>query len=286
MAKYGIRRDIPTVPLPSGDRIAVFGQGTWRMGEQTGQRAAEVAALRFGLDLGIGLIDTAEMYGGGGAEEIVGEAIASRRDDAFLVSKVLPSNASGNGAIAACERSLKRLRTDRLDLYLLHWRGNFPLEHTVAAFETLVRAGKIRHWGVSNFDMDDMAALDAVPDGESCAANQVLYNLTRRGIEYDLMPLCRERRMPVMAYSPIEQGRMLRNTALRAVAKTHGVSPAQIALAWLLRQDGVIVIPKAVTPDHVRENVAALDIVLTQDDLAALDRACPPPKKATSLEML
>jgi diketogulonate reductase-like aldo/keto reductase len=256
------------------------------MGEDRRRRAGEVAALRRGLDLDMTLIDTAEMYGGGGAEEVVGEAIAGRRDGAFLVSKVLPSNATRRGTIAACERSLARLGTDRLDLYLLHWRAGVSLAETVGAFETLFRDGKIRHWGVSNFDLDDVEELAAVPGGTAPATDQVLYNLTRRGIEWDLLPSCRARKIPVMAYSPIEQGRMLGDATLGRVAVRHGATPAQIALAWLLRQPGIIAIPKAGTRAHVEENRAATELRLTDEDLAGLDRAFPPPKRKRPLEML
>lgn len=277
---------VPTTLLPTGEAVPALGQGTWYMGEDARRRADEVAALRLGLDLGMTLIDTAEMYADGGAEEVVGEAVAGRRDDVFLVSKVLPQNATRRGTIAACERSLRRLRTDWLDLYLLHWRGGPAFEETVGAFETLVRDGKIRHWGVSNLDLSDMQELVAVPGGASVRTNQLLYNLTRRGIEFDLQPWCRQRRIPIMAYSPIEQGRMLGHPVLRRVADRHGASPAQVALAWLLRQDGVIAIPKAATLPHVRENRAALDLRLDDVDLADLDRAFPPPRGPQPLAML
>jgi diketogulonate reductase-like aldo/keto reductase len=277
---------IPTTPLPSGEPVPVFGLGTWMMGESEKKRADEVAALKLGLDLGVRLIDTAEMYGDGEAEEIVGDAIAGRRDGLFVVSKVLPENSSRKGTIAACERSLKRLRTDRIDLYLLHWRGSTPLQHTLEAFQTLQREGKIRHWGVSNFDTEDMEELVALPGGEQCAANQVLYNLKRRRIEYDLVPFCRARKIPVMAYSPIEQGRLLGISVLKMVAERHAVTPAQVALAWLIRQPATIVIPKATDPAHMRDNLAALDLTLTESDLAALDQAFPPPQKKYALEML
>lgn len=277
---------IPTTPLPSGEPIPVFGLGTWMMGESEKMRADEVDALKLGLDLGATLIDTAEMYGDGEAEAIVGEAIAGRRDGLFIVSKVLPENAARKDTIAACERSLRRLRTDRIDLYLLHWRGSTPLQHTLDAFLQLQRDGKIRHWGVSNFDTDDMEELVSLPGGEACATNQVLYNLKRRRIEYDLVPFCRDRGVPVMAYSPIEQGRLLGVAALKEVASRHGVSTAQVALAWLLGKPATIVIPKATKPAHVRDNFAALDLKLTADDLAVLDRAFPPPERKYALEML
>jgi diketogulonate reductase-like aldo/keto reductase len=272
--------------FPCGEQVVVLGQGTWHMGEQPRHRADEIAALRLGLDLGMTLIDSAEMYGDGAAEELVGEAVAGRRDDVFLVSKVLPDNATRQGTIAACERSLRRLRTDRLDLYLLHWRGRVPLAETLEAFAALERAGKIRHWGVSNFDLADMTELIGLAGGAAVATDQVLYNLTRRGIEYDLLPWCRQHGIPVMAYSPIEQGRLLAHRAVRSIAERHRATPSQVALAWVLRQDRVIAIPKAATPAHVRENRAALDLVLTEEDIVALDRTFPPPRKPQALEMI
>jgi len=279
-------KPIPTTKLPAGEAVPVLGQGTWAMGEQARRAADEATALRIGLDLGMTLIDTAEMYGNGGAEEVVADAIAGRRDEVFLVSKVLPENSSRMGTIAACERSLRRLGTDRIDLYLLHWRGSPPLADTLAAFETLIANGKIRSWGVSNFDADDMEELFELSGGERCATNQVLYNLTRRGIEFDLMPLCRKRGIPIMAYSPIEQGRLLNHATLKAIAARRNATPAQIALAWMLRQDGMIAIPKAASEKHVRENRAAVDVGLSADDLAELEEAFPPPKRKRSLEML
>ncbi|MGN6143910.1 MAG: aldo/keto reductase [Mesorhizobium sp.] len=275
-----------TTTLPSGEAVPTLGLGTWRMGEDKGRFTEEVAALRLGLDLGVTLIDTAEMYGSGGSERVVGEAVAGRRDAVFIVSKVLPSNASRRGTISACERSLKNLGTDRIDLYLLHWMGSVPLSETVEAFEQLKRDGKIRHWGVSNLDADEMEDLAGLPAGNRCQTDQVLYNLSRRGPEFDLLPWCRQRSMPVMAYSPVEQGRLARNARLDAVAARHGASAAQVALAWVMAQDGVITIPKAVQPDHVRQNVAALDIALSADDLAELDRAFPPPGRKSPLEMI
>jgi diketogulonate reductase-like aldo/keto reductase len=273
-------------PLP------ILGQGTWNMGEDPSARAAEVAALRLGLDLGMTLIDTAEMYGEGGAEEVVGEAIAGRRDDVVLVSKVYPHNASRAGVRAACERSLRRLRTDRLDLYLLHWRGGVPLAETLEGFERLRDEGKIGAYGVSNFDTDDMLEAAALPGGDAIAANQVLYNLVKRGIEWDLLPWCREHGIPVMAYSPLEstpaeQRALLGRPELGEVARRHDVTPAQVALAWLLRQNGVVTIPKAVQPAHVRANRAALDLApqLTPDDLALLDAGFPPPNRRRPLAM-
>jgi diketogulonate reductase-like aldo/keto reductase len=256
------------------------------MAERPRQRQEEIAALRTGLDLGMTLIDTAEMYADGGAEELVAEAIAGRRDEVFLVTKVLPSNATRRGTVAACERSLRRLRTDRIDLYLLHWREETPLEETLAGFKNLSRTGKIRYWGVSNFDVGDMEELVSLPAGPAVAIDQVLYNLSRRGIEHDLLPWCRRRRIPIMAYSPIEEGRLVRHRALKTVATRHGATPAQLALAWVLRQDGVIAIPKAGTPEHVRENRAALDLRLSKPDLVALDRVFPPPTKPAPLEVI
>ncbi len=278
---------MPTIPhttLPSGAKIPNFGLGTWRMGEDARRRKDEIAALRHGLERGVTLIDTAEMYGD--AESLVGEAIAGRRKDLFIVSKVLPENASRLGTIAACERSLKKLKTDCIDLYLLHWRGDEPLEETIEAFSSLVETGKICDWGVSNFDISDIGELWKTPEGNGVAANQVLYNLTRRGIEFDLMPWCRQHKVPVMAYSPIEQGRLLGHTALRDVAKRHNATPAQVALSWIMRHDNVIAIPKATTLTHIDENLGALDLILTQDDFATLDHAFPPPKRAAPLEML
>ena len=275
-----------TVRLPDGTKVPAFGIGTWRMGERKGARAAEVASVRAALDLGVRLVDTAEMYGEGEAEAIVGEAIAGRRKDAYLVSKVYPHNASKAGVLAACERSLKRLGVERIDLYLLHWRGSHKLADTVAGFEKLKAAGKIGAWGVSNLDVEDMDELFAVPGGKACAANQVLYNLSRRGIEGGLLQWCRARGMPVMAYSPLEQARIPTAPGLNAVAKRHGASPAQIMLAWVLRHPDVIVIPKATRIEHLKENVAACDIALTPADLADLDRASPPPRGPQPLEML
>jgi diketogulonate reductase-like aldo/keto reductase len=275
-----------TVALPDGTVVPALGQGTWHMGEHGGAAKAEAAALRLGIDLGITLIDTAEMYGNGGAEEVVAEAIAGQRDKIFLVSKVYPHNASRDGVPAACERSLERLKTDRLDLYLLHWRGSHPLAETVGAFEKLREAGKIRAWGVSNFDVNDMNELMRLKAGAGCATNQVLYHPDSRGIEYDLLPWCAEHRIPVMAYSPIGQaGRLLRSAALRDVAKRHEATPAQIAIAWGLRHPHMISIPKAVDPAHVRQNAAAGEIVLTEADLAAIDAEHPPPRRKQSLEM-
>lgn len=279
-----------TIRLPSGRSIPRLGQGTWRMGEDPTQRLAEIAALRLGLDLGMSLIDTAEMYGEGGAEEVVGEAITGRRDEVFLVSKVYPHNATRRGAIEACARSLLRLKTDYLDLYLLHWRGAVLLGETLEAFQRLKEVGQIRDYGVSNFDISDMEEAIALPGGDEIVTDQVLYNLRHRGIEWDLLPWCRERRIPIMAYSPIEysprqQQGMLDHPRLRLIAARHNATPAQIALAWLLRQEDIIVIPKASRMEHVRENRAALDLKLTEEDLIELDRAFPPPSRKMPLAM-
>lgn len=273
-----------SVTLPGGETVPALGQGTWYMGERADRRKAEASALRRGLDLGMTLVDTAEMYGDGGAEEVVGDAIAGRRDGVFVVSKVYPHNASRKGVPAAAERSLKRLKTDRIDLYLLHWRGRYPLAETVEAFEALREAGKIRHWGVSNLDTDDMEELAGVSG--DCAANQILYNVTRRGVEFDLLPWCARNAVPVMAYSPIEQGRLPAGGALDAIGKRHGVDRFAVALAWVLRQPGVIAIPKAVRPEHVDANRKAADLVLTAEDLAEIDRAFPPPRRKQPLAML
>jgi diketogulonate reductase-like aldo/keto reductase len=275
-----------TVRLPTGERVPALGQGTWNMGEEKKERAEEIAALRLGIDLGMSLIDTAEMYGDGQSEELIAEAIDGRREEVFLVSKVLPHNATRRGTIKACEGSLRRLKTDWLDLYLLHWRENVPLEETLAGFEMLVQDGKIRRWGVSNFDVADMEELVDLLGGSAVTTNQVLYNLTRRGIEYDLLPWCRERQVPIMAYSPIEQGRLLKKAALKQIASRHGVTPSQVALGWVLRHDDVIAIPKAGKSKHVRENHGALDLRLSKHDLSELDDAFPPPTKKVPLEMI
>jgi diketogulonate reductase-like aldo/keto reductase len=278
--------EIRTAKLPSGERVPALGQGTWKMGEDRRRHVDEVAALKLGIDLGLTLIDTAEMYASGGAETVVADAIAGRRDEVFIVSKVLPSNASRRGVEAACENSLKRLRTDSIDLYLLHWRGSVPLAETVAAFEALKASGKIRHWGVSNFDTDDMEELAGLAAGNAVQANQVLYNPHRRGIENDLVPWCLGRGIAIMAYSPVGQGAILRDAKLAVRAAKHGATPAQIVLAWVMRQDGVIAIPKASRPEHVRDNRAALDIALTAEDLAEIDRLFPPPRRKQPLEMI
>jgi diketogulonate reductase-like aldo/keto reductase len=278
--------EIRTTKLPSGVAVPVLGQGTWHFGENPARRAEEIESLRHGLDLGMTLIDTAEMYGDGAAEELIAEAIQGRRDEVFLVSKVLPHHATFDGTVAACKVSRRRLRTKWLDLYLLHWRGDIPLAETVAAFEALKAAGAIRHWGVSNFDIGDMEDLVVVEGGENVETDQVLYNLVRRGIEYDLMPWADEEELPLMAYSPIEQGRLPDAGALAEVAARHHVTPAQVALAWVLRHEGVIAIPKAASPAHVDENRAALDLHLSVQDIAHLNRAFPPPRSKVPLEML
>ena len=277
-----------TVALPGGETVPALGLGTWRTGESARDRRAEVDAVRYALEIGYRLIDTAEMYGEGGAEEVVGEALAAgpvRRDEVFIVSKVYPHNASHKGTISACERSLKRLRTDHIDLYLLHWRGSVPLAETVAAFEDLRLAGKIRHWGVSNFDVDDMRELWDVDDGTRCAANQVYYSAGQRGIEFDLLPWQRQHAVPLMAYCPIEQGSLARSARLQAVASRRGISAAQLALAWALRQPDVIAIPKAVQPAHLLDNLAAASIELSAAELSQVDAAFPPPTRKRRLAM-
>jgi diketogulonate reductase-like aldo/keto reductase len=276
-----------TVRLPDGTQVPALGQGTWHMGERGSAAKSEVAALKLGIELGMTLIDTAEMYGNGGAEEVVAEAAHGQRDKLFIVSKVYPQNASRTGVPQACERSLKRLRTDRIDLYLLHWKGSHPLAETVAAFEKLKSDGKIRHWGVSNFDTSDMEGLLRLKDGANCTTNQVLYHAGSRGIEYDLLPWTTEHNIPLMAYSPVGQGgRLLQSKALAAVAQRHNATPAQIAIAWTMRHANVISIPKASDQAHVRENAAAGDITLTDEDLAAIDAAHPPPARKRSLDIL
>ena len=275
-----------TVTLPSGERVPAFGLGSWNLGDDRSMRAEEIASLRLGLDLGATLIDTAEMYGEGRAEELIAEAIAGRRDEVFLVSKVYPHNASAKGAIAACERSLKRLKTDRIDLYLLHWRGAVPLAETLQVFMRLKEAGKIRHYGVSNLDLADMQELWRLPGGDAVATNQLLYNLTRRGIEWDLLPWLCQRRVPLMAYSPLEQARLADNRKLAGFAGRHGMTPAQAALAWLLAREDVIVIPKTGSRGRLKQNLGALDHALTPAQLAELDRLFPPPEGASALQML
>ena len=275
-----------TVVLPSGERVPALGMGAWNIGDDRARRAEEIATLRLGLDLGATLIDTAEIYGDGRSEELVGEAIAGRRDEVFLVSKVYPHNASRKGVPAACERSLKRLKTDRIDLYLLHWRGSIPFAETMDAFAALQKAGKIRHYGVSNLDLDDLRALSKIPAGKAVAANQLLYNLSRRGIEWDLLPWLQERRVPLMAYSPIEQARLLDDARLIRFATAHGVTPAQAALSWLLAKEGVIAIPKTGRRERLKENLGAREHPLDAAQLAELDRLFPSPAGPTPLEML
>jgi len=281
-----ITDDIPQVVLADGTRIPALGLGTWKMGERPGNAAREAAALVHGLDLGMTLIDTAEMYGDGGAEEVVSKAIAGRSASAFVVSKVYPHNADARTMPAACERSLRRLKRDCIDLYLLHWRGNVPLAESVDAFERLRAAGKIRRWGVSNFDTADMEELRALPDGRHCAVNQVLYNLDERGIECRLLDGCRTTGIPVMAYSPVAQGSLATNRKLSAIARGLSVSPAQLALAWVLTRPQVIAIPQSSNLAHIDANRAAAAIRLDEGVLAALDTAFPPPRQAAPLAMI
>jgi diketogulonate reductase-like aldo/keto reductase len=276
----------PSVTLPSGETISALGQGTWHFAERPKRRASEITSLRLGIDLGMTVIDTAEMYADGAAEVLVGEAIAGRRDDVFLVSKVLPHHATRRGTVLACQASLRRLGTDHLDLYLLHWRGPIPLKETVAGFADLVAAGLVRYWGVSNFDTPDMVELERLSHDRAVATDQVLYNLSRRGPEYDLLPWCRAHSIPLMAYSPMEQGRILRHRALVDVARRHQATPAQVALAWVLRSEDVNAIPRAGTPEDVRENAAALNLQLTTADFIVLDAAFPPPRHRVPLEVL
>jgi diketogulonate reductase-like aldo/keto reductase len=276
---------IRAVRLPSGEQIPVLGLGTWGMGENPAERDEELRALQLGLDLGLTLIDTAEMYGDGAAEELVADAIAGRRDEVFIVSKVLPANATRHGTIEACERSLKRLRTDRLDMYLLHWRGQLPLRATIEAFSELRDAGKIRHWGVSNFDVVDLAELLEVAGGDAVETDEVLYNLSHRQIELELLPWCRDWGLPVLAYSPIDRGDLVENDVVVAIAEKHEATPAQIELAWVLRHDGLCGIAKASIHEHVREDAAALDLRLDNDDLTMLDEEFPPPSRPGPLEI-
>lgn len=274
------------VDLPSGETIPVLGMGTWHLAEGRHPPEVELDALRTGLDLGMTLIDTAELYGEGASERLVGRAIAGRRDDVFLVSKVLPGHATYDGTLAACDASLRRLGTDRLDMYLLHWRGPVPLEETVSAFEELKRSGRIRHWGVSNFDVGDMNELTATPGGRHVETDQVLYNLTRRGIEWNLLPSCQRVGLPIMAYSPIEQGRLAGHPVLKGIGRRHRATSTQVALSWVVSHPGVCAIPQAGTPEHVRQNGDALRVVLREDDVAELDAAFPPPPRPIPLEVL
>jgi len=278
-----------TLSLPSGRQIPQLGQGTWEIGHDRSRRKKEVEALRLGIDLGMTLIDTAEMYGEGESERVIGEAIEDRRKDVYLVSKVYPHNGTEKGVVSACHASLKRLKTTYLDLYLLHWRGSIPFEETLAGFQRLKNAGDIMDFGVSNFDVDELGKAATLPGGDEIASNQVLYNLKYRGPEYDLLPYCIKKQIAVMAYSPLDKPKekrrgMLENPGLKAVADNHGVTPAQIALAWLLQQQ-VVIIPKSGNPDHVMENSKATSIILTKEDLASLDRIFPPPAKKVSLAM-
>ena len=276
-----------TVELPDGERVPALGQGTWNMGETKRAHSDEVAALRLGIDLGMTLIDTAEMYGEGGAEKVVADAIDGQRERVFVVTKVYPHNASRAKLSKACERSLKRLRIDAIDLYLLHWRGSVPLAETVEAFEKLRVAGKIRHWGVSNFDVEDMKELLAIENGSACAANQVLYHVGERAIESDLLPWSQKNKIPIMAYSPVGHGRrLLNNATLKKIAERRDATPAQIAIAWVLRQSGVIAIPKASNKTHVRDNAQSVDIQLADQDFADIDREFPPPRSKQPLPML
>jgi diketogulonate reductase-like aldo/keto reductase len=274
--------------LPSGAPVSRLGQGAWQIGDDRRKRAEELLALHTGIDLGSVLIDTAEMYGNGRSEELVADVIAGRREQIYLVSKVLPENASRTGTITACERSLKRLKTDYLDMYLLHWRGSVPLEETLEAFTTLRDRGSIRHYGVSNFDREDLDEATQLPGGADVATNQVLYNLEQRGVEFDLKPRCQERGMPLMAYSPLgsDSRRLRTHPVLKKLAARLGATPARLALAWLLRQPDVVVIPKAASEAHVRDNHAALQVALSGDDLAELDRTFPPPQRPTPLAMI
>jgi diketogulonate reductase-like aldo/keto reductase len=276
---------LPQVELPSGETMPVLGQGTWHLGQGRHPRSVEIEALREGIELGMTLVDTAEMYGDGAAEELVGEAIAGRRDEVFLVSKVLPSHASRRGTVAACRASLRRLGTDHLDLYLLHWRGRIPLHETVAGFQELRAAGLVHHWGVSNFDAGDLERLLRVEGGSAVEADQVLYNLARRSAETRLLPWCLQRGMPIMAYSPLDQGRLLKDPVLRGIALPYRVNPAEIALAWVLAHPGVCAIPEAGTVEHVRRNRAALDLRLREIDMIKLEEAFPPPVTPQPLDV-
>ena len=283
----------PIVTLPSGETVPALGLGTWRMGEVASRRQAEVKAVRLAVEMGYRVIDSAEMYGEGGAEEVIGQAVAQalkagnvKREELFIVSKVYPHNASRSGTRAACERSLKRLGLDHIDLYLLHWRGGHALVDTVTAFEQLKASGRIRHWGVSNLDTGDMNELSAVDQGGRCAANQVYFSLGQRGAEFSLLPWLRGQSMPLMAYCPIDQGALAGNAVLSGIGRRHGASAAQVALAWVLAQPGVLAIPKAVQESHLRENWAAASLVLSADDSTELDRHFPPPRRKTALAML
>ncbi len=274
------------VAFPDGESVPALGQGTWMMGEDPARRAEEIATLRAGVEAGARLVDTAEMYGEGAAEHLIAEALGSRREEIFLVSKVYPHSASHAGVFAACERSLQRLKTDRLDLYLLHWRGSIPLAETIAGFERLIAEGKIRRWGVSNFDPADMAELLAAPGGDACATNQVLYNLTRRGIEWDLLPDAQAAHLPIMAYSPIEQAALARHMGVKQLADQLGITASALALAWVLDHDGVIAIPKTACRRHLDDNLRSRDLKLSDGIRTELDRLFPPPTRALPLQML
>jgi diketogulonate reductase-like aldo/keto reductase len=276
---------VKSVTLPCGEKVPQLGLGTWKMGERAHARKEEIAAIQLAIDLGMTLIDTAEMYGEGGAEKVISEAISGRRDRLFIVSKVYPHNASRTNTPVACERSLRRLKVDTIDLYLLHWRGRPPLAETMEAFQKLKAEGKIRHYGVSNLDTDDMQELWNAPGGGACQVNQVYYNPAQRGIEFDLLPWLRQRRVPIMAYSPVDQARLAADRKLAEIGKRHNATAAQVALAWGMSRPDSIVIPKAVKPEHLRANRAAADLALTPEDMADIDRAFPPPKKKTSLGM-
>jgi len=283
--KHTAGADFKSVSI-NNRNVLPLGQGTWNMGDVDAHRKAELEALRTDIDLGMTIIDTAEMYGNGRSERLVGEAIQGQRGKVFLISKVLPSNASRQGTIKACENSLKRLQTDYLDMYLLHWQGRYPFEETVEAMLQLRQEGKIRDWGVSNMDVAEMEEFYSIPGGNTCAANEVVYNLTRRGIEYDLIPWCRKNNIPVIAYSPVEQGRLLNHKLLSEIARRHNATPTQIALAWVIRNPGVIAIPKAVSAKHVEENFKSLSIELTEEDLQQIDKVFPAPTRKMPLDML
>ncbi|MDE2476365.1 MAG: aldo/keto reductase [Alphaproteobacteria bacterium] len=276
--------NVPVATLPGGEKVAALGQGTWNMGDSSRRRKEEVAALKLGFDLGMMLVDTAEMYASGGAEEVIAEAIAGRRDEIFIVSKVMPQNASRRGTIAACEKSLKRLKVDSIDLYLLHWPGSSPFSETLEGFTALTNSGKIRYWGVSNFDQREMEEVIALSGGGAVATDQVMYNLNRRGIEFSLTGWCEKHHIPIMAYSPLDQGKLLRSPAVENIADRHSATAAQVALAWVLRQTNMIVIPKAGSEAHVRENYGALKVRLDAQEMAELDRAFPPPGRKKPLE--
>jgi diketogulonate reductase-like aldo/keto reductase len=280
------------VRLAGGDKVPALGLGTWRMGETERARKTDIAAVKTALQIGYRLIDTAEMYGDGGAEEVVGAALHDemqvktvQREELTIVSKVLPSNASHAGVVRACERSLKRLKLDVIDLYLLHWRGSTPLKDTVAAFEQLRSEGRIRHWGVSNFDTADMQQLWSLPAGSHCAANQVYYSASERGAEFELLPWQCEHGVVTMAYSPIDQGALARDTTFAAIGQRHGISASSAALAWVLRQPGMIAIPMSTSEPHLRENLAAANVELNAGDLAQIDARFPPPTRKRRLAM-